>query len=366
MSDVDIPREHPGAPTGLASQVDALAALVSAIDARSAHRHSELDAKLDTILAALALIHDDDPGARRRLQELRARADYDKPFTDVDPLVSVVIPTWNRLNTLIDRAIPSALDQTHRNLEVIVVGDCSPPEVPEAITKLSDPRVSFHNLTVRGPYDDDPHRAWLASGTPAINAGVQLARGMWIAPLGDDDAFVPEHITQLLSVARNKRLEFVYGRIRYTFPDGRTGVLGEFPPRVEQFGLQAAIYHTGLRFLELELGHALFGKPNDWGLIHRMMRIGVRIGMDDHVSSDYWPSMRALQRQNEKPLDTMPDQLATVETRLAELQQRLANEHHRSALLDSRVADLARQLHEVRRSRSWRLTAPLRRLRSFL
>jgi hypothetical protein len=60
----------------------------------------------------------------------------------------------------------------------------------------------------------------MASGTPGFNAGVALARWLWIAPLGDDDAFGPEHVERLLAHARNRRLEFVYGRIRLILPDG--------------------------------------------------------------------------------------------------------------------------------------------------
>ncbi len=176
---------------------------------------------------------------------------------------------------------------------------------------------------------------------------MELAEGLWIAPLGDDDAFVPDHIERLLGAARERHLEFVYGRIRYSFPDGRNGVIGEFPPRAERFGLQASLYHAGLRFMHLELAHALFDKPNDWGLAERLMRIGVRIGMVEEISVDYWPSMRALDRA----------------TATAEPAQELSRERDAAAQLAAQVEDLSRRLDEVRRSRSWRLTAPLRRMR---
>ncbi len=241
-----------------------------------------------------SFLYDDDAGARRRLLELRASAEYERAFTDPAPLVSVVIPTWQRIETLIDRAIPSALAQTHENIEVIVVGDASPAETEEAITALGDPRVAFHNLTFRGPYSENAKRAWLAAGTPGFNAGVALASGTWIAPLGDDDAFVAEHIEHLLALARSRRLELTYGRMRMNMVDGGSSTLGEFPPRLGQIGLQAAIYHAGLgASMQLELGHAIFGKPNDWGLVSRMMRAGVRIGMLDEVTVDYFPSAGA-------------------------------------------------------------------------
>jgi hypothetical protein len=328
----------------------------------------ELRRELGVAVEALEFLSDDDPRARRCLRALRRRADYEEPFSSPDPLVSVVIPTWNRVGTLIDRAIPSALAQTHRNLEVIVVGDASPPAIGEALAALEDRRVSFHNLTHRGPYHEDRRRAWTASGTPAYNAGVALARGLWIAPLGDDDEFVPNHVEQLLAAARDRRLEFVYGRLRMVLPDGSESVLGEFPPRLTQIGLQAALYHHGLRFMELELAHAIFAKPNDWGLVHRMMRAGVRMGMVNEITVNYWPSLHAhgeQATQHDTSYEHDPgERLARLTARVQELEQRLAVEQDHARALGAQVTDSERRLAEVRESRSWRMTAPLRTIRN--
>ncbi len=338
----------PSSGDGYAALAGQVAALGVAVDELSRRIEAEATRGADReslLLRVLSVIHDDDPGNRRRLLELRSDPCYRAAYVEEDPLVSVVIPTWNRADSLAERAIPSALAQTHANLEVIVVGDDSPPEVAAAVASVGDRRVRFHNLPLRGPYDPDPRRAWLASGTPGMNAGAALARGLWIAPLGDDDAFVPEHVARLLEAARERELEFVYGQLRYRLPDGATGLIGEFPPRHGQFGLQAALYHAGLRFMHLELAHALFDKPNDWGLIERMMRIGVRIGMVEEVSVDYWPSLRA------------PDPAAASAPQ---------DDRSRVEALDAEVEDLSRRLEDVRASRSWRLTAPLRRLRGTL
>ena len=63
-----------------------------------------------------------------------------------DPLVSVIIPTWNRAELLIARTLPSVLAQTHGNLEIIVVGDCCTDNTAEMIASIGDPRVIFFNL----------------------------------------------------------------------------------------------------------------------------------------------------------------------------------------------------------------------------
>jgi hypothetical protein len=375
MPESDSPTEQPHTLVSLIQQIQTLAARMRVQETHSHQRMETLQKSVDIALEALQLIHDDDPGTRRQLQKVRAGADYENAFTSANPLVSVIIPTWNRVDTLTERAIPSALQQTHPNIEVIVVGDASPPDVDAAIARLNDPRVRYHNLTVRGPYPDDDYKSWLASGTPGINAGVAMARGQWIAPLGDDDAFVPRHVEHLLEKARKERLEFVYGFIRPRVSAANQDLMGGFPPRYGQVGLQAAIYHAELRFMELELGHALFDTPNDWGLVHRMMRVGVRMGMIDEVTVDYWPSMRNYPSASESvPSDTPDDPEQSVaelslaithlRAQISHLEQQLDWAHQRYRSLDAHSAALSRQLDDVRRSRSWRFTAPLRRMRS--
>jgi chaperonin cofactor prefoldin len=373
MAASDAPPER--AQTDLLEQLQILGHRVSAHEARLTERFQELQHSMSTALKALELIHDDDPGARRQLHEARTAPCYEDAFTMDEPLVSVVIPTWNRVDTLIERAIPSALRQTHENVEVIVVGDASPPEVGQAIAYLDDPRVTYRNLTVRGPYPDDRYKSWLASGTPGINAAVRIARGQWIAPLGDDDAFVPNHIARLLAKARQEHLEFVYGFIRPMVAAASQELLGGFPPACGQIGLQAAIYHAGLRFMELELGHALFDTPNDWGLVRRMMRIGVRMGMIDDVTVEYWPSRRNFPVQ---PQDVSaetadnPEQRAAeltiavthLRARVEDLEKHLSKAQERGTSLQAYAGELSHRLEEVRHSRSWRFTAPLRRMRS--
>lgn len=228
-------------------------------------------------------IYDEEPANRRRLNALRASDEYELAFSEDEPLVSFLIPTYNSYETLRDVALPSILGQTYTNVEVIVVGDGAPPETAEAIASLGDPRVSYFNRTVRGPYPEDPSRRWYVVGTPPYNEALARARGRWIAGLGDDDAVMPTHTERLLAAAQAHRYEHCYGSQLVKFAEGEPMTLGAFPPVLGEWGLQAAIFHAGLRFFESELPDAIYEEPNDWSMCRRMLRAGVQFGMVDEV-----------------------------------------------------------------------------------
>ena len=196
------------------------------------------------------------------------------------------MPTYDRADMLRERSIPSVLAQTYQNFEIVVVGDAAPDAVGEALASIGDPRIRFVNQTVRGPYSPWAEHAWMAVGTPPYNRAMAEAEGLWLAPLDDDDSFTPDHIERLLADARERRLELVYGLLRCRYPDGSEDFIGEFPPQTEftelrsSFGLQAAILHTGLRFMQMHLTDPLFGLANDVALSRRMIRAGRARGDD--------------------------------------------------------------------------------------
>jgi glycosyltransferase involved in cell wall biosynthesis len=245
---------------------------------------------VDRTVELLRFIHYEGPANRRRLAALRESPDYELAFSEPEPLVSFVIPTYRRFDKLRDVALPSVLGQTYSNIEVIVAGDGSPPETEQVVSELDDPRVTFHNRTVRGPYPDDEKVRWYTIGTPPYNDGVALARGSWIATLGDDDAVRPDHTEKLLEAARANRYEHCYGKHHVHYPSGETLEVGSFPPAKWEYVLQASIYHSGLRFLGHEPADYLFHEPNDWSLCRRMLECGVRFGMIPDIVADKYES----------------------------------------------------------------------------
>src|SRR6266496_3474924 len=76
------------------------------------------------------------PGDQRRLEAARREV----PLTPIGerPLVSVRVATFNRAELLVGRALPSVLNQTYDELEVVVVGDHCTDQTAERIEALGD------------------------------------------------------------------------------------------------------------------------------------------------------------------------------------------------------------------------------------
>lgn len=238
-------------------------------------------------------IFDEEPANRRRLHALRASEEYELAFTEDEPLVSFIIPTYNSYATLRDVALPSILGQTYENLEVVVVGDAAPPETAKAIEEVGDPRVRYYNRTIRGPYPNDPSRRWYVVGTLPYDEALWQTKGRWIGGLGDDDAVRPDHTEKLLAAARANRWEHVYGRQQVNFGEGDPMTIGKFPPELGHWGLQAALFHGGLDFIAMELSDSIYQEPNDWSICRRQVRAGVQFGMIDDVVVDKHETRRA-------------------------------------------------------------------------
>lgn len=261
---------------------------MDASDARLEARLQESEAKLEQIAAVVRSLACDDPGNRRRLNALRADPDYAAAWDDADPLVTIAIPTRDRPELLAERALPSALAQSHENLEVIVVGDAAGLEVASVVEAAADDRVRFVNLTHR--YERPDGERWMTAATLTRNEGYRLARGRWLVDLDDDDALRPDAVAKLLTHARAHRLEVAYGTLQEYLPSGPSREIGVFPPRLGEFGWQGAIVHAGLRFFEREHVAADLGLPGDWFRTERMLRAGVRIGHLEEVTADLYPS----------------------------------------------------------------------------
>jgi glycosyltransferase involved in cell wall biosynthesis len=93
----------------------------------------------------------------------------------LNPLVSVIIPTFNRAR-VVTRAIDSVLGQTYRPVEVMVVDDGSTDGTPEVLKSYGDAIVSVVQANA-GP-------------AAARNRGIRESRGDLVAFLDSDDMWL--------------------------------------------------------------------------------------------------------------------------------------------------------------------------------
>jgi glycosyltransferase involved in cell wall biosynthesis len=108
--------------------------------------------------------------------------------TEMQPLISVVIPVFNE-EKRVERAIRSIMEQTYKNLEIIVIDDGSTDKSAEIIQRLAkeDSRVQYHLL----PYQGN-RKNWrgydINAGYAARAHGYKIAKGAWITTQDSDDA----------------------------------------------------------------------------------------------------------------------------------------------------------------------------------
>src|SRR3954471_8288451 len=109
---------------------------------------------------------------------------------DQAPLVSVIIPTWNRAPMLrLAIATVLAQDLAGGDFEVLVIGDACTDDSAAVVASFADPRLHWHNLAQNS-----------GSASVPTNAGLRRARGRYIAHLGHDDFWFPWHLSALVSV----------------------------------------------------------------------------------------------------------------------------------------------------------------------
>jgi glycosyltransferase involved in cell wall biosynthesis len=222
---------------------------------------------------------------------LRARRDpsYADAYSP-EPLVTARIGAYRGGEALIERALASVRAQTYENWEAIVVCDGREPETVAAIAALGDPRVRCVERSRNGPYPEERERRWQVAGCNPFNQGVALAGGAWIAPLDQDDEWRPDHLEVLLTSARESGAEVIFGVSRVDLGEEGETFFGGWPPRLGDFGFQAAIYHAGLSALLYDVNSHLVGEPADWNLARRMIEAGVAFEFVDRVVTTYFAS----------------------------------------------------------------------------
>ncbi|MEH7383360.1 glycosyltransferase [Bacillus sp. JJ1533] len=110
-----------------------------------------------------------------------------------NPLISIVIPTFNRGN-IIKETIFSVIEQTYKNIEIIIIDDASTDDTEKVINDIYDRRIKYVKLNKN------------TSGTKPRNLGISISKGEYIAFLDSDDLWLPNKLERQIRFIEDSKL----------------------------------------------------------------------------------------------------------------------------------------------------------------
>ncbi len=123
-------------------------------------------------------------------------------------MISVVVPSYNH-RAFIGSAIESIFDQTYPTIEIIVIDDGSTDGTPEWLRQAYGTRITHlvaHEN--RGAH-------------AAINEGIGIARGDYIAILDSDDVFVPTRLSTFIEAMQTNAWDLAFSNLTFIDAHGR-------------------------------------------------------------------------------------------------------------------------------------------------
>ena len=112
-------------------------------------------------------------------------------------MVSVIIPSYNREKT-IERAVMSVLNQTYKDLELIVVDDCSKDNTVEVLKSIKDDRLKIIRLEKN------------SGACVARNVGIENAQGDYIAFQDSDDEWLLDKLEKQMAIFEKEKVDLVF------------------------------------------------------------------------------------------------------------------------------------------------------------
>jgi glycosyltransferase involved in cell wall biosynthesis len=260
-----------------------------------------------------------------------------------NPMVSVILPTYNRLRYL-RPAVDSVFAQTLTDWELIIADDGSEGETAAYLDTLaSDPRVRLLRL----PHSGDPGRS--------RNVALQAASGEYLAFLDSDDVWLPEKLAvQVASLERHRSCG--WGHTAFTLIDESgllvTGARARLWPAAEGWILEKLVKMETV----IAISSAIFRRP----LLEHVG--GFDVGLPVCNDYDLWLRVAGLSE-----VDGIRETL--LYKRVSEepyYNQTMALEERRRALKKVLVASSPGSLHSLLRRERAKLAAQLARNHAIL
>jgi glycosyltransferase involved in cell wall biosynthesis len=160
------------------------------------------------------------------------------PTDSAKPLVTIIVPAYNRAGGLLEQTLDSILSQDYPNIELLVLDDGSTDQTPEVLERYA----TRHPERMRWERHENMGQA------RTLNKGFEMARGEYVGYISSDDQFLPGAISKLAQVLiDDPEAVLVYPSYEVIDEDGEV-VNRIVPPeysRVESVRLQDTIVGPG-------------------------------------------------------------------------------------------------------------------------
>ena len=150
-----------------------------------------------------------------------------------EPLISVIMPTYNQAQ-FIREAITSALNQSRKDLELIVVDNHSTDGTEQVVSSFRDERLRYYKFSNNGII------------AASRNYGMRQARGKYGAFLDSDDVWLTDKLAQQVDVLeQDGRCQMVFCRFQVSDANGKLQdrIIGP-----KDFRANGYIYHKLIRY----------------------------------------------------------------------------------------------------------------------
>ena len=202
------------------------------------------------------------------------------------PEITVITPTWQRHGFLLDRCVPSVLNQD-TGVTHLVISDGPDPELRErmALGRQLQRQPGYHPVLFRELPEHDPEPHY---GHHCRAYGCELVQAGYITYCDDDDALRPEHC-RLLAEALDAHpgAGFAVSQMLSHGPHG-DAVIGQGPVAAGNVGTPMIMHRREL----LDVAGWDHGDAfEDWHLVWAWMQAGIQHVQVDAVTVDVWPSV---------------------------------------------------------------------------
>ncbi|MCR9981985.1 glycosyltransferase [Vibrio alginolyticus] len=214
--------------------------------------------------------------------------------------VSVVIPVYNRANTVLP-AINSVLQQSYSDIELIIVDDCSSDDSVEVIKKIKDNRVKLVELKVN------------VGACEARNIGITHSTGRLIAFNDSDDLWHSNKLEKQISCLMNKKADVVFCSYQRVCESGtkvfpKKKISGNFVKYNAFLKHSLASTQTLLckrEVFEKEMFDSQILRFQDWEFMLRVSKLGTDIFFMDEVLVDVYLQENSISKDKKKGIKSL-------------------------------------------------------------